>query len=138
MGGRGAKSKSADLSYQGKNGGSGRATSSGVSFVEELGRIDAMGQRSPKLRDTTPNEVFAQLEAARNGAGHVTVYRATTGDAINNGDWVFLSFEQADRFARKRFNPGEYRPGYKVLSERLPVRRVHWTGKNYEFMKVGG
>lgn len=126
-----ARAKSVDTSYQTSVYNS--AQSHGT-VAEALDKLNAMSEKAWKLKEETPQEVFEQLEAIRNGGKELTVYRATRGDTINAGDWVFLSHEQADRFARMRFNPEQYKPGYKVLTEKLPASQVHWTGKNYEFM----
>ena len=128
---------SVDLSYQGENTGSGRAYSKNdVSIDYDIDALDKFFDKYPRVKETTPQEVFEQIEAIRKGKQTVTIYRATSGVSINNGDWVFLSYDEADSWARSKFTK-ELRPGYKVLREEVPVEYVQWTGKNAEFVKTG-
>ena len=157
MGGRGAFSKSSnytnskfndmglvplivnntigtDNSYQGKNMGSGRARDNGsLSDSSTFAAIDNMLTSAPKIRSGAPKEIEEQLHSVTNGKKTVTVYRATNGNSINHGDWVFLSEAQADAWSRGLFNKTP-KDNYKVIKAELPVSRVGWTGKNLEFI----
>lgn len=148
MGGRGSSSMTAataDTSYQG-NRGYRRAQGSGAPLSEEAGRLLRNAEDRPKLLEATSwetgehrivhnDELEAQLRSIDDGARTVTIYRATPGSTINRGDWVFLSYVQADTWRRSRFT-GAPREGWNVLVETVPVDAVQWTGKNLEFVKV--
>ena len=154
MGGRGASSRSSSYtrsrfsssglvalvtnnsignasSYQGRNGGSGRAHSEGaLGSGDTRSRIEQYAEANPKYLDKDA------YDAARNVSSPgdiVTVYRATTGGSINHGDWVFLTEGQADQWARTLFSK-KPKSGYKVIKANVPASQVHWTGKNMEFM----
>lgn len=121
--------------YQGSNMGSGRASDSGrVTDAKTLSDIDRMLARAPKVAQGN-DEAIAQLESLRAGAEYVTVYRATPGDSINHGDWVFMSEGLADTWARTTFGKAP-KPGYRVIKAKVPARSVAWTGKNLEFQVI--
>ena len=117
MGGRGASG----LSYQGKNSGSGRASSSGVNVSEMRGKLDSLS--SNVLNDKHAAETIEQI------------YRATVGNSINQNDWVFLSKAQAERWTKTPL--GRPKPGVKVIESTVKASEVDWTGKNLEFVYTG-
>lgn len=123
--------------YQGTNSGSGRADSK---FLISDGRmereIDRMRKESPKtFSGNGIDEVLRQISSVNGPESAVTVYRATLGDSINHGDWVFLSEAQADRFARASMSRRP-KKGYKVVKAKVRAKQVGWTGKNLEFVMM--
>ena len=129
MGGRGQSS----TSYRGSSGAHDAVSHGAVS--ELVDRLFAEVENYPKLADGA-SETISQLEAVKAGADRVKVYRAAPSDRINNGDWVFMSREQADSFSRNRFTR-EVKPGYNVIEMEVPAAQVGWTGKNLEFVYTG-
>lgn len=118
-----------DTSYQGKE------------FNKAYGRdstVDQMHSQLSKLAPNTVNdsevkETLQQIERVKNNPNaNVNIYRATPGDTINEGDWIFLSRAQAERWTKTHF--GTPKPGFKVLEEQTEARNVDWTGKNLEFV----
>lgn len=66
------------------------------------------------------NETMAQLNAVRgNPNGEVTIYRATPGDTINDGDWITLSESYA-----KHHNDTQLDGKGNVLSQKVNVRDI--------------
>ena len=53
----------------------------------------------------------------------ITIYRATTGDTINDGDWVTLSKSYAEDH-----NYSQLDGKGKVISKEVPVKDVEWAG----------
>lgn len=53
----------------------------------------------------------------------ITIYRATTGDTINEGDWVTLSKSYAEDH-----NYSQLDGKGKVISKEVPVKDVEWAG----------
>lgn len=133
MGGRGAVS----LSYQGRNGGSGKAF--GEPVLSKIDAIDDAIRRYPSIsRDA--EEAMSQLDAVKGGVRSVKVYRAAPDSGINSGDWVFLSRKQAERWQKTPFGRrkvGSNGKPFNVIAAEVPVSHVNWTGKNLEFAYVG-
>nr|DAF59612.1 MAG TPA: hypothetical protein [Siphoviridae sp. ctmIh35] len=129
MGGRGASG----LSYQGKNGGSGRASSSGVNVSEMRSKLDSLS--SNVLNDKRAAETIEQIQNLTGRDQNVKIYRATVGNSINQNDWVFLSKEQAERWTKTPL--GRPKPGVKVIESTVKASEVDWTGKNLEFVYTG-
>ena len=74
----------------------------------------------PKYLD----ETVAQLNAARNNPdAEVTIYRATPGDAINDGDWITLSRAYADTH-----NNTQLGGKGNILEQRVPARDIQFAG----------
>lgn len=66
------------------------------------------------------NETMAQLNAVRgNPNGEVTIYRATPGNTINDGDWITLSESYA-----KLHNDTQLDGKGNVLSQKVNVRDI--------------
>ena len=127
MGGRGGSS-GIDTSYQG-NKGYARASSSGYSVSDMKSKLSSLPQ---KTIDGAPQAVATINRASNNPNEKITIYRATVGDRINNGDWVFLDKSQAERWTKTPF--GTPKPGVKVVQLTVKASEVDWTGKNLEFM----
>lgn len=53
----------------------------------------------------------------------ITIYRATTGDTINDGDWITLSKSYAEDH-----NYSQLDGKGKVISKEVPVKDVEWAG----------
>lgn len=130
MGGRGGSS---NLSYQGRNGGSGRASSSGVNISEMKKRLSSLSDNV--INNRLVQEAISQIEQVKDGLSNVKIYRATVGDSINQNDWIFLSRQQAERWTKTAL--GRPKPGVKVIEAIVKARDVDWTGKNLEFVYKG-
>lgn len=115
-----------DLSYQGKAypkaAGSGITLESLHKYVEQL---------PPKVKEQN-KEALAVIEKVKgNPDAEITIYRAAPGESINNGDYVFIDREHAERWAKTPF--GRPKPGFKVLEKKVKASQVDWTKKNLEF-----
>ena len=130
MGGRGGSS---GLDYQGKNGGSGRASSSGVNVSDMKSKIDGLPQKVVENKLAT--EAISQINSIKGRDANVKIYRATIGDSINQNDWVFLSKAQAEKWTKTPL--GRPKPGVKVIELTVKAKDVDWTGKNLEFVYKG-
>ena len=130
-GNRGGKravgSNKPDTSYQGKK------------FSKASGTGNTVDMMVNKLSNVTPEvlqdnqEAVAQIQkVANNPNAKIKIYRATIGDTINSGDWVFLDKSRADRWTKTHF--GTPKPGVKVITKTVKAKDVDWTGKNLEFM----
>lgn len=123
-----------DTSYQGKE------------FNKAYGRDRTVDTMHKELQNLAPNtlndeqakETLEQIEKVKDDPNAmVNIYRATPGDTINEGDWIFLSKAQAERWTKTHF--GTSKPGFKVLEEQTEARNVDWSGKNLEFvLRRGG
>lgn len=130
MGGRGGSS---GLSYQGKNGGSGRASSNGVNVSNMKSKLGSLPQKVVDNKLAT--ETVSQINSIKDRGSNVKIYRATVGDSINQNDWVFLSRAQAERWTKTPL--GRPKPGVKVIESTVKAKDVDWTGKNLEFVYKG-
>lgn len=135
MGGRGASSSTADTSYQGTNTGSGKASGKGLdwSSPDAFRKIEEYIAKYPA--SGSDSQALGQIRNITGPDSTVTIYRATPGGQINKGDWIFLSFEYADRWTRTAF--GRSKPGFKVIQGQVKARDIDWTGKNLEFIYTG-
>ena len=130
MGGRGGNS---NLSYQGNNGGSGRASSNGVNVSEMRDKLNSL---SPNVVNSNlATETVTHINSLKDRNSDVKIYRATIGDSINKNDWVFLSRAQAERWTKTPL--GRPKPGVKVIESTVKAKDVDWTGKNLEFVYTG-
>ncbi len=118
MGGRGG------LSYQGKNGGSGRASSNGVNVSNMKSKLGSLPQKVVDNKLAT--ETVSQINSIKDRNSNVKIYRATVGDSINQNDWVFLSRAQAERWTKTPL--GRQKPGVKVIESTVKAKDVDWTG----------
>lgn len=121
--------KPVDTSYQGTNHSKAKAYGKGIT-------ADKMYQQFDKLADNSKSdtEVIDKLNQVKdNPEAKIKIYRATPGDNINSGDWVFLSQQKADDFSRALFSK-QRKNGYKVLEMEVKAKDVDWTGKNLEFV----
>lgn len=130
MGGRGGSS---GLSYQGKNGGSGKASSIGINVSDMKAKISGLPQKV--VDNKLAVETISQINAIKDKNSDVKIYRATVGNSINQNDWVFLSKAQADRWTKTPL--GRPKPGVKVIESTVKAKDVDWTGKNLEFVYKG-
>lgn len=70
------------------------------------------------------NETMAQLNAVRgNPNGQVNIYRATTGDAFNDGDWITLSPTYAKNHLRDQLDGNG-----RVISQKVNVHDIQHAG----------
>ena len=139
MGGRGASSgrsggtggiatsNKPDTSYQGKQ----FAKASGTGNTVDM-MVDKLSNLAPKVLQANPESVAQIQKVANNPNAKIKIYRATIGNTINSGDWVFLDKSQADKWTKTPL--GRPKPGVKVLTQTVKAKDVDWTGKNLEFM----
>lgn len=115
-----------DTSYQGTQ--YNRAAGTGKTADKMAAEITKLAPNAIKANP----EAIAQIQAVSgNPNATVTIYRATVGDTINNGDWVFLEKSLAERWTKTPM--GTPKPGVKVLQMTVKAKDVDWTGKNLEF-----
>lgn len=117
-----------DLNYQGTNGVSGKATTSGVTLDNMVDRIDRLAPNNLANQEA----ITVLQKAAKNPNAEVTVYRAAPGGKVNKGDWVFLTKAEADRFTKTPL--GSSKPGVEVISQKAKASDIDWAGKNLEFV----
>ena len=139
MGGRGSSSGRArgtggiatsnkpDTSYQGKQ----FAKASGTGNTVDM-MVDKLSNLAPKVLQANPESVAQIQKVANNPNAKIKIYRATIGNTINSGDWVFLDKSQADKWTKTPM--GRPKPGVKVITQTVKAKDVDWTGKNLEFM----
>ena len=118
----------ANATYQGSNLGSGKAVTTGTSLDSMTSKLDSLAQNSLDNAEA----IKLIKEVANNPNKTVTVYRASPGDKINSGDWVFITRQEAENFTSTPM--GTPKKGYKVLSEEVKASDVGWSGKNLEFV----
>ena len=116
-----------DTSYQGKQ----FAKASGTGNTVDM-MVDKLSNLAPKVLQANPESVAQIQKVANNPNAKIKIYRATIGNTINNGDWVFLDKSQADKWTKTPL--GRPKPGVKVLTQTVKAKDVDWTGKNLEFM----
>ena len=139
MGGRGSSSGRArgtggiatsnkpDTSYQGKQ----FAKASGTGNTVDM-MVDKLSNLAPKVLQANQEAVAQIQKVANNPNAKIKIYRATIGNTINSGDWVFLDKSQADKWTKTPL--GRPKPGVKVITQTVKAKDVDWTGKNLEFM----
>jgi hypothetical protein len=71
-------------------------------------------------------------KAMNNPDSKITIYRATPGNQINNGGWVFINPQKAEKWTKTAF--GTPKKGFKVVKKVVSAKEIDWTGKNLEFM----
>ena len=126
--GKGSSGVVADTSYQGAKGYS-KAQSTGISVEQMSDKIDSL----PDMVKKNNQEAISVINSVKNNPNaRVTMYRATIGNGINNGDWVFLDKQQAQKWTKTAF--GTPKPGVKVVTKTVKAKDIDWTGKNLEFM----
>lgn len=123
--GIGARKK--QLSYQGKNDGSGKAF--GLIMLPLFGEKNISDLSQNNRQNTKAIDIIKKADGEPNL--EITVYRGTVGNKINSGDWVFLTREEAERYTKTKL--GTPIPGAKVISKKTKAKNVYWTGKNLEF-----
>lgn len=126
MGGRGSSFNA--VSYQGKQ----------FARIKTEGFTpDQMHEKMQSIKvSKRDSEAVKQIEKIKgNPNANVTIYRATIGDHINSGDWVFLSKAQAERWTKTTF--GKPKKGFKVVSANVKARTLIYQGKGLEFGYIG-
>jgi hypothetical protein len=120
-----------DLSYQGK--GSEKAPPTGKTadvVIKEVRKWEEEGKNSRVIEWNKDGiEVLKRIEGKPNEK--IKIYRATPGEEINDGDWVFIDKQHAESWTKTPF--GNPKPGFKVVEMETEAKNVEWTGKNLEF-----
>lgn len=120
--------KKPDLSYQGTNGVSDKARYTEIT----ADKVDLSGVSKNALEDKLATEAIEQInKVANNPKAKVTIYRATIGDTINEGDWVFLSEANAERWTKTPM--GRPKPNVKVVKMVVDADDIQFQKKNLEF-----
>lgn len=118
-----------DLSYQGTNHSGVKAYGKKITVDNMYKQIDNLAENNKKN-----GEALNVINSVKNNPNaKITIYRATPGNNINVGDWVFLTETEADRFSRAIITK-QRKIGYKVLKMEVKAKDVDWTGKNLEFV----
>lgn len=118
-----------DLSYQGTNHSGAKAYGKKITVDNMYKQIDNLAENNKKN-----GEALNVINSVKNNPNaKITIYRATPGNNINVGDWVFLTETEADRFSRAIITKRR-KIGYKVLKMEVKAKDVDWTGKNLEFV----
>lgn len=118
-----------DLSYQGTNHSGDKAYGKKITVDNMYKQIDKLAENSKKN-----DEALNVINSVKNNPNaKIKIYRATPGNNINVGDWVFLTENEADRFSRAIITK-QRKLGYKVLEMEVKAKDVDWTGKNLEFV----
>ena len=77
-----------------------------------------------KDNDVATKETMQQLNKVKNNPdAMVTIYRATTGDSINNGDWITLSKTYANTHNQSNLNGKG-----KVISMQVKAKDIQFAG----------
>lgn len=116
-----------DTSYQGKQ----FAKASGTGNTVDM-MVNKLSNLPPKVLQANTEAVAQIQKVANNPNAKIKIYRATIGNTINSGDWVFLDKSQAYRWTKTPL--GRPKPGVKVITQTVKAKEVDWTGKNLEFM----
>lgn len=116
-----------DTSYQGKQFSKASGTGNTVDMM-----VNKLSNLPPKVLQANTEAVAQIQKVANNPNAKIKIYRATIGNTINSGDWVFLDKSQADRWTKTPL--GRPKPGVKVITQTVKAKEVDWTGKNLEFM----
>ena len=122
-----ATSNNPHTSYQGKQ----FAKASGTGNTVDM-MVDKLTNLAPKVLQANQEAVAQIQKVANNPNAKIKIYRATIGNTINSGDWVFLDKSQADKWTKTPL--GRPKPGVKVITQTVKAKDVDWTGKNLEFM----
>ena len=89
---------------------------------------DRLSENSKK--DTYDLQIIQN--AMNNPDSKITIYRATPGKQINDGDWIFINPSKAEKWTKTAF--GTTKKGFRVVKKTVSASEVDWTGKNLEFM----
>lgn len=120
-----------DLSYQGKE--SDKAPTTGKTadvVIKEVRKWEEEGKNSKVIEWNKDGiETLEKIEGKPNEK--IKIYRATPGDSINDGDWVFIDKQHAENWTKTPF--GTPKIGFKVVEMETEAKNVEWTGKNLEF-----
>lgn len=82
---------------------------------------DNPSQYSGFSREQFFRETVQQIRSAKgNPEAEITIYRATTSDSINSGDWVTLSRGYAEQYLDDE--------SFKVVTKRVKAKDVLWPG----------
>ena len=123
----GKRAKKVDTSYQGKQ----YSKASGTGNTADM-MVNKLSNLAPKVLQANPEAVAQIQKVANKPNAKIKIYRATIGNTINSGDWVFLDKSQADKWTKTPM--GRPKPGVKVITQTVKAKDVDWTGKNLEFM----
>lgn len=126
FGGRGASS-----SYQGKEYGFAPSTGKTADVVINEVRKWEKENRNSVVIGNNKEAIDVLKKIENNPESEITIYRATPGKSINNGDWVFLDKKHAESWTKTPF--GQQKIGFKVVELKTKAKNVEWTGKNLEF-----
>ncbi len=98
--------------------------------------LDKMYANRGKIQLNVRNDhkdVMDVLERVQNEPGAmVTVYKVSTGNGLQHGDWVYLSRNQA----LKKLNTtnGSRKQGARLVSAMVYAEDLVWSRKNLEFL----
>ena len=127
------KEKEPNLDYQGTSEVGGKAPTTGKTadtVINEVRKWESEGKNSVTIENNKDGiEALKQVEG--NPDAKIKIYRATPGETINDGDWVFIDKQHAEGWTKTPM--GTPKPGFKVVEMEVDAKNVEWTGKNLEF-----
>lgn len=122
-----------NLHYQGNNLGSGKTIKTGIKVSDSYGKVNQELTKYTMVYDESMKEAIEQLKRVEGKPNSdIKIYRASPSDKINDGDWVYLSKEQAEKWIKTHF--GTPKPNYLVTEMTVKANDVEWTGKNMDFV----
>lgn len=93
----------------------------------ELTMPDDVYEKPERYFATSPKATQESMQVLNSVRGKpdatVTVYRATVGDSINDGDWVTLSKSYAEEHNSHSLNGGG-----NILAKEVSVKDIQWAG----------
>jgi len=99
-------------------------TAGGEEAILPADAYDNLGHYTGFKQPGYIDETITQLRAARNNPdAEMTIYRATPGDTINDGDWITLSKAYADEHNRSQLGGKG-----NVLSQKVPAKDIQFAG----------
>lgn len=79
------------------------------------------------MKEKTYQESFEAIKKAKgNPEGEITIYRTTTGDKINEGDWITLSKTYA-----KEHNESSLNGKGKIIEQKVKISDVRFAGDDF-------
>lgn len=127
------ENKEEQLNYQGTNLGSGKPKETGINVSNAYNKVSEMLDKYDTIYNESMEEALDQIKKAKdNPDSEIKIYRASPSDKINNGDWVYLSQKQAERWTKTHF--GRPKPNYSVTEMTVKAKDVEWSGKNLDFV----
>lgn len=86
--------------------------------------------RNYNKTNASQQKAYEVLQRVKNNPeAEVTIYRATTGDSISEGDWVSLTREYAESHMKHSLQDI---PNAKILEKKVKAKDVRWAGDSID------